>query len=195
MSPLEPVSGSFSRSLGLGSTSRRPPGGAAAAAFALVLALAALPGAASAAVLRVGDLFPLQAGRIAAGSAAVNAGRVTLVDFWASWCAPCKASFPAYARLSAEFAARGLQVVAVSVDEDPAAFSAFVRRMQPPFATLHDAGHRLARQVAPPALPTCFLLGPDGRIRYVHTGYHDGATAADLRREIETVLAETAPTS
>lgn len=166
-----------------------------AARLTALLTLLFLPLSVAAAGVKVGDRFPPLSGRPAHHSPAVEPGRILLVDFWASWCAPCKASFPAYARLNAEYAARGLQIVAVSVDENPDAFEAFVRRMKPPFTILLDQGHQLARQVAPPALPTCFLLGPDGRVRFLHTGYHDDTTAQDLRKEIEAVLAESAPTS
>src|SRR5437868_8369648 len=54
-------------------------------------------------------------------------GKVVLVDFWASWCAPCRASFPLYAKLQASYAARGFVIVAVSVDEKAGPYEAFVK--------------------------------------------------------------------
>lgn len=156
-------------------------------------ALALLLAAPGRAALKVGDAFPLPAAALADGL--VAPGKVILVDFWASWCAPCKASFPVYAQLNSAYAARGLQILAVSVDEKPAAYAAFLKKMNPPFATLLDQDHQLARAVSVPAMPTCFLVGPDGRVRFVHTGFHDGVTERDLRREIEAVLAETSPSS
>jgi thiol-disulfide isomerase/thioredoxin len=74
-------------------------------------------------------------------------GRVVLVDFWASWCAPCKASFPAFSRLHADYAARGLLIIAVSVDEKPAAYSAFIKKMTPPFSVMRDAKQKLVADV------------------------------------------------
>jgi thiol-disulfide isomerase/thioredoxin len=138
-----------------------------------------------------GDLFPAL-GEAALGGGAVpeTAGRVVLVDFWASWCAPCKASFPAFARLHADYAARGLVIVAVSVDEKPAAYTRFVEQQRPPFATLLDERQRLVQAVQVPAMPTSYLIGRDGRVRSVHQGFHGAASERELRNEIEALLEE-----
>jgi thiol-disulfide isomerase/thioredoxin len=146
--------------------------------------------------MTVGDKFPpLDAFPFAGGIPPDTAGKVTLVDFWASWCAPCKASFPIYAQLQTDFQSRGLVVVAVSVDEKQAAFEAFVRQLKPPFVTMRDQDHRLVSRVDVPTMPTCFLLGRDGRVRFVHQGFHGAETTQDIRREIDTLLAENPPSS
>ena len=144
----------------------------------------------------VGDAFPslATAGLVPLGTARVpaTAGQVVLVDFWASWCAPCKASFPMMAQLHEDFAPRGLVVVAVSVDEKPAAAVAFARKLAPPFATLHDGEQTLVKQVAVPTMPTSYLLGRDGRVRFVHRGFQGDSTDRELRKQIELLLAEKA---
>jgi len=119
-----------------------------------------------------------------------TAGQVVLVDFWASWCAPCKAAFGALAQLQKEFAGRGLVIVAVSVDEKPAAAAAFVKRLAPNFSTVHDRTQALVRQVGVPTMPTSYLVGRDGRVRFVQAGFHGEATERELRRQIELLLAE-----
>lgn len=145
--------------------------------------------------LRVGELFPpLEARALEGGTPPATAGRVTLVDFWASWCAPCKASFPAYAQLQADYRSRGLVIVAVSVDENEQAFAAFIRQQAPPFAALRDKSHQLVSQVRVPAMPTCYLLDRDGRVRFVHRGFHGAENDREIRREIDRLLAE-APSS
>jgi thiol-disulfide isomerase/thioredoxin len=142
--------------------------------------------------VRVGDKFPALADAgLTGGALPATAGHVTVVDFWASWCAPCKASFPAYARLHADYGSRGLVIVAVSVDEKPSAYAAFVKKMHPPFAALHDAGQKLVSVVQVPAMPTSYLLDRSGHVRFVHQGFHGGDTEAELRKEIEALLAET----
>ncbi len=148
----------------------------------------------AAADIKVGDRFPsLAAANLTGGAVPETDGKVLLVDFWASWCAPCKASFPAYARLQAEFGSRGLAVIAVSADENPAAYESFLKKMQPSFATVRDEAHQLARAVNVPAMPTCFLVGRDGRVRFVHLGFHGAETDLQLHLEIEKTLNEKGP--
>jgi thiol-disulfide isomerase/thioredoxin len=155
-----------------------------------LLALAAL--APLRADVQAGAAFPALASAGLAGDVPATAGQVLLVDFWASWCAPCKASFPAFARLHAAYAARGLVIVAVSVDEDPAAYTAFVKKFAPPFATVRDAKQQLVRTVNVPTMPTSYLVGPDGKVRRIHSGFHGEETEKALRAEIEAVFAEKA---
>lgn len=139
----------------------------------------------------VGDRFPsLHEAGLSEGVLPDVDGRVLLVDFWASWCAPCKASFPALARLNDEFGLRGLAIVAVSVDEKPAAFAAFVKKFSPPFTTVRDGAHRLAGAVKVPVMPTTYLVDRTGRVRFVHRGFHGGSSERELRSEIEALLAE-----
>lgn len=159
----------------------------------LVLAVVAVAALSSlSARVAVGDAFPALSDPAFSleGKLPSLAGHVTLVDFWASWCEPCRASFPVYARLHADYGARGLAIVGVSVDQQRAAYDAFLKRLQPPFATVRDAQHRLASAVDVPAMPTCFLIGRDGRVRFVGVGFHGVETAAELQRAVEAALAE-----
>jgi thiol-disulfide isomerase/thioredoxin len=144
----------------------------------------------------VGDKFPpLDASALAGGTPPATAGKVTLVDFWASWCDPCKVSFPTYAQLHADYRSRGLVIVAVSVDENQTKFEAFVKQQAPPFATLRDKAHQLVSQVKVPTMPTCYLLGRDGRVRFVHQSFHGAETDREIRREIDLLLTETPPST
>lgn len=144
--------------------------------------------------VKVGDAFPSLAGSglvsLGTGDLPATAGKIVLVDFWASWCAPCKASFAMLATLQKDFAARGLVIAAVGVDEKPAAATAFIKKLAPPFPTLHDREQKLVQQVVVPAMPTSYLLGRDGRVRFLHRGFHGDATERELRKQIETLLAE-----
>ncbi len=160
--------------------------------FVLALGLGLFP-AAVRAELKVGDPFPaLATVGLTGGPVPATADKVVLVDFFASWCAPCKESFPDYAKLYADYAPRGLVIVAVSVDEKAAAYAAFVKKLHPPFPALHDEGQQLVRAVRVPTMPTSYLVGRDGRVRYLHQGYHGQETDRELRREIDALLAEKA---
>lgn len=142
--------------------------------------------------VKVGEAFPDLAAQSLEGAVPATAGRVVMVDFWASWCAPCKASFPVYAAWQRELADKGFTLVAVSVDERAKDYAAFVKRLAPPFATVRDAEQKLVAAVAPPAMPTCYLIDRSGRLRAVHSGFHGGADEHALRAEIEGLLAEEA---
>jgi thiol-disulfide isomerase/thioredoxin len=158
-------------------------------ATALLAALAA----ASAAQVAPGGAFPsLASAGLGGGSAPETTGRVVLYDFWASWCAPCKASFPVYSQIQSDYAGRGLVIVAIGVDDTPSAFAAFVSRLKPTFATVHDAQHRLVAAVQVPTMPTSYLVDRDGRVRFMHAGFHGDQTDRELRREIDELLAEKA---
>jgi len=135
--------------------------------------------------VKPGDPFPALPPAVPAA-----AGKVVLVDFWASWCAPCKASFPAYSRLVRDYQGSGLLVVGISVDEDAAAYESFVKRQNPAFVVARDGDHALVGRVRVPTMPTCYLIDRTGRVRFLHPGYRGAETDAALRREIETLLAE-----
>ncbi len=140
--------------------------------------------------IKVGDVFPaLASAGLTGGEIPDTKDKILIVDFWASWCAPCKAAFPALGKINADYAARGVVLVGVSVDEKPAAYTGFVKKMAPPFLTLHDTAQKLVRAVAVPAMPTTYLIGRDGKVRYIHAGYQGESTDKILRQEIDRLLA------
>lgn len=141
----------------------------------------------------VGDLFPsLGAAGLIGGTPPVTEGKVAIVDFWASWCAPCKASFHAYDRLNSEFASAGLVIVAVSVDQDKESYLSFARRLNPAFYVALDSAQRLVGAVSVPTMPTSYLLDRTGRVRYVHAGFHGAETEREIRSEVVKLLSENA---
>jgi thiol-disulfide isomerase/thioredoxin len=160
--------------------------------WAAVLALA-LPGALRGAIL-VGDVFPsLTTAGLSGPPLAATAGQVVIVDVWASWCAPCRQSFPAYGRLFKDMGPRGLQLVAVSVDQDAGSYDEFVKRFHPGFEVTRDASQTLVRRLEVPTMPTLYVVDRAGRVRYLHRGYHGAQTDAELRTEVEVLLAEKFP--
>ena len=117
-------------------------------------------------------------------------GKVVLVDIWASWCPPCKASFPAFDELQSELGSKGLVILAVSIDRKESAYTKFIERLDPTFHTVLDAKQKLVAELTPPAMPTSFLYGRDGRLRSIHTGFHGDKTVEELRAEITALLNE-----
>jgi thiol-disulfide isomerase/thioredoxin len=151
--------------------------------------LALLAGALGAA--QPGDALPDWSDHELEGEVPDLAGKVVLVEVWASWCGPCKASFPAYTALQEEWRERGFVIVAVSVDRAARAYKRFLQQNEPGFTTVRDARQTLVATLKPPAMPTCYLYGRDGTLRAVHQGYRGASTIEELRAQIEPLLEET----
>ncbi len=121
---------------------------------------------------------------------AADRGKVRVVEFWASWCEPCRDAFPFLDALLAERGGDGLAVYAVSFDEDPAQVRLFLEQVPVRFTVLWDkGGERLGAPYDVRRLPTSFLVDRKGIVRFVHEGY-DEAIAGEMRRQVEALLAE-----
>jgi thiol-disulfide isomerase/thioredoxin len=119
-----------------------------------------------------------------------TAGKVVLVDFWASWCGPCKESFPCLNRLQDKYAAKGLVIIGVGVDDDAAKYKAFADKMGAKFPLAHDSAHKAADFFGPPSMPSSYLVDRKGVICHVHSGFHGAKTEAEYASEIEALLAK-----
>ena len=115
-----------------------------------------------------------------------HAGKVVVVDFWATWCAPCKESFPAYQRLAQKFGSK-LTVIGVSVDEDPAGIAKFAKETGATFPLCWDDGQITSKSYQPPTMPTSFVVDQTGIVRFVHSGFHTGEERA-IEAEIDSLL-------
>ncbi|MGH8021715.1 MAG: TlpA family protein disulfide reductase [Opitutaceae bacterium] len=159
-------------------------------AAALFLLLAVHPAVAE--PLKAGAVFPDFAGFELTGNLPeLGEAKVVIVDFWASWCAPCKASFPVFDSLYREFGDKGLVIIAVSVDRNAKAMEAFLQRMKPAFSVVRDTQQKLVAAVEAPAMPTSFVLDGDRRVRFVHEGFHGEKSRREYEKEIASILAET----
>ena len=100
-------------------------------------------------------------------------GKVVIVDFWATWCEPCKKSFPAYQKLSHKFAGK-LSIVGISVDEEPDGIAAFAAETGVSFPLAWDSDQSVAAAYSPPTMPTSYVIDKNGIVRHVHDGYRPG---------------------
>jgi len=117
-------------------------------------------------------------------------GKVRLVDFWATWCEPCRDALPALDRLARELGPRGLLVYAVSFDEDAAQIAPFLAQVPVSFPVLHDrGGDLLAGRFGVSRLPTTLVVDRRGVIRFVHEGWTP-ERAREEQRQVEQLLAE-----
>ncbi|MFN8063084.1 MAG: TlpA disulfide reductase family protein [Vicinamibacterales bacterium] len=116
-------------------------------------------------------------------------GQVVLVDMWASWCVPCRASFPALDALYRDYHKRGLEVLAVNVDERRKDADAFLAQRPHQMPVLFDPKGTAPEAFGVQGMPTSFLIDRQGTIRFVHEGYTDKALAT-YREQIEALLKE-----
>ena len=100
------------------------------------------------------------------------AGKVVYLDFWASWCAPCRQSFPWMNDIQAIYARQGLVIIAVNVDKEPALAKKFLDAHPAAFRIAYDPKGVVAGSYDIKAMPTSVLIGRDGRTRAVHQGFH-----------------------
>jgi thiol-disulfide isomerase/thioredoxin len=137
---------------------------------------------------KVGQPMPKLATLLPTATLPNTAGKVVLIDFWASWCGPCKASFPALNRLHQTYAEKGLVIIGIGVDDEPTKYAAFSRKMGAKFPLAHDSTHQVANFFNPPAMPTSYLMDRKGIIRHIHQGFHQGKTESEYATEIEALL-------
>jgi cytochrome c biogenesis protein CcmG/thiol:disulfide interchange protein DsbE len=98
-------------------------------------------------------------------------GQVVYVDFWASWCAPCRRSFPWMSRMQGELGADGLLVIAVNVDHAYADAEHFLEAHIPHFGIVFDPDGLLREKFGVTTIPTSFLIDRSGRIQWRHEGF------------------------
>jgi len=114
-------------------------------------------------------------------------GRVVLVNFWATWCAPCRAEMPSIERLRRSLEGEPFVVLAVNVGEEAAAVRAFADHVSMGFPLLLDRDGQVARAWGVRALPVSFVIDPEGRIRYQALGERDWADA-EIRSRLRALM-------
>ena len=116
-------------------------------------------------------------------------GSVVYVDFWASWCVPCRLSMPALDALYRRNKARGFTVVGVNKDATLADARRFLAKVPVTFPLAADPADAAARGFDVKAMPSGYLVDRKGIVRHVHRGFTTG-TGAELEREIDSLLRE-----
>jgi thiol-disulfide isomerase/thioredoxin len=121
------------------------------------------------------------------GSYSLAPGKVIYLDFWASWCAPCRVSFPEIIALQNDLGSDSFEVIAVTVDENPAAAKRFLRRYDIPYQILSDPDGVVAGRYELPGMPTSFVIDPQGLVSLRHSGFKPGDMTS-IRHRIHQLL-------
>lgn len=163
---------------------------------ALTVLLICWLGSVHAAALKVGDTLP--AGLLfcdVIASSETNTDRIDLaslvgaplyLDIWASWCAPCRQSFPWMEQQQQAFADKGLRIIAISIDNNTKEIKRFIKKNPTALMIAHDKNKVLPKTFQIPAMPTSIFIDRLGTVRHIHGGFTSADTDT-LRSWMETI--------
>ncbi len=118
-------------------------------------------------------------------SLASHKGQVVLIDFWAQWCEPCKKELPQLEKLSREYAARGVVVLAVNIDKQRDNAERMAKQLGLTLDVLLDPAGSVAGSYDLPKMPTSFVVDKKGIVRYVNEGFDGPQDVARFKQELD----------
>ena len=98
-------------------------------------------------------------------------GNVIYLDFWASWCAPCRKSFPWMQEMQEKYGEKGLTIVTINVDEDKSNAIKFLEEMNSTLTVVYDSDGELSKKLNVRGMPSSFILNKKGKLTSSHTGF------------------------
>jgi thiol-disulfide isomerase/thioredoxin len=116
-------------------------------------------------------------------------GKVVYVDFWASWCGPCAESMPFMDKMNGELKGKGLELIALNVDEEREDADGFLAKRPVRFTVAGNPDGNCPSAFGVMAMPSSYLIDKKGIVRHVQLGFHKGE-AADIRKKVEALLVE-----
>lgn len=113
-------------------------------------------------------------------------GQVVMINFWATWCGPCRQEMPLLEQLQAKYEPLGFTLVGVNVEPDSAAAAKWLANVPVSFPILFDTENSVAERFGVEGMPSSVFVDREGRVRHVHRGYRPGDEAryADLIRSL-----------
>ena len=115
-------------------------------------------------------------------------GEVIYLDFWASWCVPCRKSFPWMNQINAEYKEQGFSVISVNLDANRSLAKKFLKESPASFPVIYDPKGKIAKHFKIQGMPSSMLIGRDGQIKSRHTGFFTKKIPS-YQQEIQQLLA------
>ncbi len=116
-------------------------------------------------------------------------GEVVMINFWASWCGPCRQEMPLLDQLYARYSPMGFTILGVNVEEDSAQAEKLLEEIPVSFPILFDSQNRVTEQYDVVAMPSTVMVDRDGNMRYLHLGYMPGYEV-DYEAQIKELIKE-----
>lgn len=145
------------------------------ALFALTMLLATA--ASQASMPAIGSLAPNFTLKSSTGSnlkLSEHRGEVIMINFWATWCGPCRQEMPLLNRIHEQYRKAGFTLLGVNIDDRPDVALNMAKKLGVTFPVLFDTGKRVSRLYDVNAMPSTVLIDRDGKVRYIHLGYRAG---------------------
>lgn len=116
-------------------------------------------------------------------------GQVVMLNFWASWCAPCRQEMPLLEDLYKKYKPLGFTLLGVNVEQDSSKASTLLRNIKVSFPILFDNENKVSKQYNVSAMPTTVIIDRDGNLRYLHQGYKPGYEL-EYQKQIKALIRE-----
>ncbi len=116
-------------------------------------------------------------------------GQVVMINFWASWCGPCRQEMPLLEQIYQRYQPLGFTLLGVNVDEDRQAAQALLKEIPVTFPVLFDSDNVVSEAYGLEAMPSTIMVDRDGQMRFVHIGYQPGFED-DYERQIKALMRE-----
>jgi thiol-disulfide isomerase/thioredoxin len=116
-------------------------------------------------------------------------GSVIMLDFWATWCEPCRDELPELARLQKKYSREKFVVIAINVDNEAETARAFLQKYNIELFAVWDRNKSVVSRYDVQRMPSCYLIDANGKVRFIHYGFEDGYVAA-YKNQIELLLNE-----
>jgi len=138
--------------------------------------------------IKEGDTFPDLKTFKLEGELPDLTGKVVIVDFFASWCGPCKESFPVMQELHEKFGGKGLVILAVNLDKKEKDMREFLANHPVTFPVVRDGANALVKEVKIATMPSSFILDRTGKVRFLHRGFKGEKTKDKYVKQISELL-------